>query len=857
MRPRFPDGVPDYTPKRGFHGVTYPPVTGKRKQKPCDTSVDSSRTFLLARPHLVDSFFGHRPEKKDRYSTIVAESRRGVRHHATSRCWDRGCKVRSRKLCQSDEPEAAVDASKLSPIIHMVRPIPVFNGQNHKPAKRTAPTDGEEPPKKVNQKSIDRRRHRSAKLPVLSRSKHGGNLKHPAPKWVAETHAAGILSGFSSSDTNHAAHCVNGNIACSGARDGLTADRLRTRRDVPLNGASTSQDTVPRVRAMTHQSGSSATHTTREARSRSPHGGTHSRAVLQPAQEWTRALLDTGADCCICGEAFEMGRFIPIDALPQFTHLPQSSQGAPMDIVGMRLVPLRLGTRTIQLEFWVSASCRKTILSAGELLRKGLSCHMIGFDGTSVQSEIRVVGSIYDVDNATPIEYRNDHLWVYWSHDSVFWPGELPPAGDMDAPTVSLDTPWDVRVLLDSGSNVHTCPSQWVPAHALHTSTISSDGDHVLVDASGTVIPRQGYRQVRLALSDTAALTATYVVTPTVNEVILSIGRLLRRGVSIYLNAIGSSDVNQSCLEVGIMELGATRVPVRLYRNTTWFTATSGYAWPPSAAAWPLSPSSPDSHAMDDLGDAQSDNCDPPDNSSSSVIVVEDSDDASPRSATTAEGSRIHMIADEGAGARRSASDEAIAPEDFAFSQVMDAWDKADLPNTEDFNAACGLGDDGNPSGPVLGLQSSVADGGIGAADGRGSVAQGSREVWTPGEPAATQVPEETLVAAVPNWVSQEPASVPERAIERRSWPGAATSDQDFMEFFGSCNASNVCLEGVRPSEPNVGHSIMKSAARAIHTAQTAFPEASYHFVRMVAVCLITSTLRFPDYTLREHVLII
>ena len=122
--------------------------------------------------------------------------------------------------------------------------------------------------------------------------------------------------------------------------------------------------------------------------------------------------------------------------------------------------------------------------------------------------------------------------------------------------------------------------------------------------------------------------------------------------------------------------------------------------------------------------------------------------------------------------------------------------------------------------------------------------------------PEVSENPQD-LVPVASQWVSQEPAAIPEKAADRRTWPGAATSDEDFAAFFESCTAACAGLQEVTRSAPNVGHSIMNSAARAIHNATAAFPDASYHFVRMVAVCLVASVLRFPDYTLREHVLIV
>ena len=54
-----------------------------------------------------------------------------------------------------------------------------------------------------------------------------------------------------------------------------------------------------------------------------------------------------------------------------------------------------------------------------------------------------------------------------------------------------------------------------------------------------------------------------------------------------------------------------------------------------------------------------------------------------------------------------------------------------------------------------------------------------------------------------------------------------------------------------------VGYSIKKTAARNIAMPAEGLPESSYHFQRVVAVCLVAALLRLPDYTMREHVLIV
>ena len=104
----------------------------------------------------------------------------------------------------------------------------------------------------------------------------------------------------------------------------------------------------------------------------------------------------------------------------------------------------------------------------------------------------------------------------------------------------------------------------------------------------------------------------------------------------------------------------------------------------------------------------------------------------------------------------------------------------------------------------------------------------------------------------------QEAPLIPEKATERRHLPWAATSDRDFKEFFALCEAAAVTsLSTATPTAPNVGYSIKKTAARNIAMAAEGLPGSSYHFQRVVAVCLVAALLRLPDYTMREHVLIV
>ena len=102
--------------------------------------------------------------------------------------------------------ETAVDHAKLAQLLELVRPIPVFNGQNHRPGKGhyTAPK---------NESRATRKAKQDKKLVTLSFPKRTGNMRHPSPQWVAHTAGSGVLSGFASSSPNKAAHGMNGNIA--------------------------------------------------------------------------------------------------------------------------------------------------------------------------------------------------------------------------------------------------------------------------------------------------------------------------------------------------------------------------------------------------------------------------------------------------------------------------------------------------------------------------------------------------------------------------------------------------------------------------------------------------------------------
>ena len=106
---------------------------------------------------------------------------------------------------------------------------------------------------------------------------------------------------------------------------------------------------------------------------------------------------------------------------------------------------LTMALVTFTLEFWVSRSARGPVISLGELLRKGFSCQMIGLPNVPAPAEPQM--------SATHIEWHNNHLWVYWDAHGVFFEGQMPPSMGSEPPTIRPDAAWDVRVVLDSGSN--------------------------------------------------------------------------------------------------------------------------------------------------------------------------------------------------------------------------------------------------------------------------------------------------------------------------------------------------------------------------------------------------------------------
>ena len=787
--PAYPHGVPS-PPERG--GGRNPRATNKKPPPTRAAPVTPVnprdpfafgwlRRLLLNCPDARNQFFGRTREKVDRFHAIVKPDRRTPARTPTG-------PPRRKEKRQARVPEGvapALDQAKVAPLVEFVRPIRVFNPQNHEPGSQTKPESSSRASRKARQ---DRR------LVTLSNPKRSGNLKHPAPQWIAHHAGSGVMSGFTAANPNKAAHALNGNIAAGAG-------------------------------AVCAISGSS------RSRSRSPVPPTSS-GTAEPGGVWTRALLDTGADCSICPESFDLGRFTPLSSLPSEVQHPYSSQGGDLNITGVREVTLRMGLVTFTLQFWVSRSARRPIVSLGELLRKGFSCQMISLPANLPASAApRMTGAIYCDRAATHIEWENDHLWVYLNNRGVFFEGEMPPHVGSEPPTIRADTHWDVRVLLDSGSNVHTCPAAWIPEQSRDSGPSSTSASEVLVDAARREIPCAGFRRTHLDVGGVAGLDVRFVVTPTVNEVILSVGALLRQGVSLHLTSVDVREATSAFVHVGTIEIGTHRARVTLKHNTTWITAVSGCAWPPRPSVREASsPTSPTSGDMDDTDESG----------------VLDSADAGDSLDLDSAGS-VGMM--ECASVQSDLQDGPPRDDDLSASQIIGAWDMSGPPCTQEFLQACSTPTAGQP---VIPSQNRDPDDQDPQARGSTEVAVAGPSTQVEGTPSRRDI-----VLTDAQWVAQEPALIPELARERRHMPGAATSDRDFTEFFNSCEAAGAKLDKVEPTKPNVGYSISKTAARVIALAAEGIPGASYHFIRMAAVCLITAQLRLPDYTLREHVLIV
>ena len=332
---------------------------------------------------------------------------------------------------------------------------------------------------------------------TLGRPRNSGNPKNPPPSWVANSTGLGPLAGIASPSANKGVHALNGNISF-----GAFAGGTRNQISHALNG-NTAAAWTPSVRMM---------------EAISDVAPDRSRAV--DVTRYHRVLFDSGADCSVCNGSFGLGRFVPISELSQDVIRPQSSQGHAMDVAGVRKVTLTLGTTTLDMEFWVLPNARRTILSVGELLRRGIQCQLIGIPNRTLFCPPRMVGAIHTERDASHVEWQNDHLWIYISETGTFFPGPLPPR-PIPGTLVSQDAPWDVRVLLDSGSNVHTCPEEWVPESAVESARYATADETVLLDAAGRAIQCMSYRNVLLDVGGVERIQASFIVTPTVHEVIL------------------------------------------------------------------------------------------------------------------------------------------------------------------------------------------------------------------------------------------------------------------------------------------------------------------------------------------------
>ena len=262
---------------------------------------------------------------------------------------------------------------------------------------------------------------------------------------------------------------------------------------------------------------------------------------------------------------------------------------------------------------------------------------------------------------------------------------------------------------------------------------------------------------------------------------------------------------------------------------------------------------------MDDDAGAELDDCPDGDVSSDGDDTAEHT--ASPRSvgllrssvSSPNHGRSVAMMEATGPG-----SDLQDGPlrEEFDAEQLLGAWDQSGPPNTDDFLLECAdrpNGDVGAPGETAATQPGLLQDNGAGSSHDASAPLVPRDRTQTGAElaPAGSQ-------GSQGQWVEQEAPLIPELATERRHLPWASTSDADFQAFFESCKAAAVSsLDIVTPTEANVGYSIKNTAARVIATAAEALPLASYHFQRMVAVCLVAAMLRLPDFTVREHVLIV
>ena len=129
--PAYPDGLPPDPPSRSRC-----PTPQKKTCRGATRKADDQLSHLWLRRHLMSSpdaqreFFGRVRERRDRYHDLV---RSNPRITPTIPKPPRHPEGRRANRFTGSEP--AFDPVKLAPLIELVRPIPVFNGQNHRPGK--------------------------------------------------------------------------------------------------------------------------------------------------------------------------------------------------------------------------------------------------------------------------------------------------------------------------------------------------------------------------------------------------------------------------------------------------------------------------------------------------------------------------------------------------------------------------------------------------------------------------------------------------------------------------------------------------------------------------------------------------
>ena len=105
--------------------------------------------------------------------------------------------------------------------------------------------------------------------------------------------------------------------------------------------------------------------------------------------------------------------------------------------------------------------------------------------------------------------------------------------------------------------------------------------------------------------------------------------------------------------------------------------------------------------------------------------------------------------------------------------------------------------------------------------------------------------------------VVQVDPSVSDRARRRSNLPGAATSVDRFRQMFAACAKGTDHLSKWTMDEAESGYSILTSTRTIRESVRGAFAGKSEYFEILVSVAVLTSQLRFQDYSIREYVLLV